>query len=132
MALAEGKILVAHIATGRGWGVDCTAEFSGAVVAIASWGRGVFVVGVRASDDDLERILILSRVRCFLYRYRRAPEGAFVVSRARWIWAIVGASVQARVSFNVHVECLAARCLVALRSASEGVVGGKGVESHVI
>ncbi len=45
LALAEGEVLVAHVATGRGWGVNCTAQFSWTIVACASWGRGVFVVG---------------------------------------------------------------------------------------
>ncbi len=87
---------------------------------------------IGASYHNLERILILPKVCCLVYRYRRAPERAFVVGRAGWIWAILGASIQTRVAFNVHVEGLAARYLIALRGASEGVVAGEGVESHVI
>ncbi len=48
LALAEGEVLVAHIATGGRWGVNCTAQFSWTIVARASWGRGVFVVGLGA------------------------------------------------------------------------------------
>ncbi len=87
---------------------------------------------IGASDHNLERILILPKVCCLVYRYRRAPERAFVVGRARWIWAIFCACIQTRVAFNVHVEGLAARYLIALRSASESVVAGEGVETHVI
>lgn len=124
--------MVTHVATGGSWSVDGAAKFCGAVVAIASWRRGVFVVGIGTRNNDLERILILSKVCCFIYGYRRTPERTFVIGGARWVRAALGASIQARVSFNVHVESLAARRLIASGSASEGVVAGEGVETHVI
>ncbi len=45
LALAEGKVLIAHIASRRWWRVDCTTKFRRTAEASASCRRGVFVVG---------------------------------------------------------------------------------------
>lgn len=76
--------------------------------------------------------LVLPSICCFLYRQRSAPERALIISRAWWIWAFVDVSIQTRVSFDVHVEGLAAGCLITLRSASEWIIASEGVKTHVI
>ena len=44
LALAEGKVLVAHVAARVGWSIDGSAKFLGTSVATDGWWWGSFVV----------------------------------------------------------------------------------------
>lgn len=87
---------------------------------------------IRPSDNDMEAVSPLAFVVRLLHGHWRAPEGALVVGQTGRIGAVIGVGVDARISFDVHVERLAVVGLVAQRCTLKRVEGSQGVETHVL
>ena len=69
--------------------IDGAAKFLGAGEAIAGCGRGVLVVGVGASDDNLETVAPLALIGSLLLDYGCSPEGALEVGSGCWVGAVL-------------------------------------------
>ena len=67
---------------------------------------------VRACDNNLEAVSVLTLVGCQLYCDGSSPQGALVVSGARWVGAVVLVWVDTRITLNVEIEGLAAVGLI--------------------
>ena len=124
--------MIPHIATRARGSVDCAAKFLRARVAVDGRRRGGFVVRIRASNDDLKGISILSCIGSLSGRNRSSPQSALIVRRTWRIRAFLGIGVDRGISLKVHVEGYTTGCLIAFGSTGKGIKAGECIETHVI
>ena len=91
------------------------------------------VYTIRAGNDHLKVVTILSVVRGLGLSDGRAPQSTFVVCSACWVGAVLGvAGAHCRIALDIDIESFTSRCSVTFRGAGQSVVTGESVKPHVI
>ena len=111
LGLAEGMRTVAHVgisALSIPGSIDCTFKLDSSGEASNFRWRGDLVVGIGASNNNLEAVPPLSFVLSLYGRDGCTPESAFEVSKTGGVGAIGPVRVETRITLDIQVECLTA------------------------